>query len=245
MIKIVAYISSRNRKSNTFKYANQIIQKLEHYDNVQATVYTPNNLQIKPCQGCQSCFSKGFCWQKDDLDKLLKKISEADIFIIGSPVYLHSMNSDCKALFDRMAYQSHFLSLQGKRTVVISTCSSNGHNTVINEISKIIQILGGSVITKSNAAWAIPNQLNNLEWLENKTDDIAKDIFESLNGSFKISQFTQNIFETYRNKMKHFISLDLSNHEVEFWKNTGMINYDSFQEYCNSKSSMINRIENS
>lgn len=200
MIKIVAYISSRNRKSNTFKYANQIIQKLEHYDNVQATVYTPNNLQIKPCQGCQ---------------------------------------------IDRMAYQSHFLSLQGKRTVVISTCSSNGHNTVINEISKIIQILGGSVITKSNAAWAIPNQLNNLEWLENKTDDIAKDIFESLNGSFKISQFTQNIFETYRNKMKHFISLDLSNHEVEFWKNTGMINYDSFQEYCNSKSSMINRIENS
>ncbi|MBO8565677.1 NAD(P)H-dependent oxidoreductase, partial [Staphylococcus aureus] len=75
---------------------------------------------------------------KDDLKVLQNKILESDIFIIASPVYIHSMSADLKLFLERSAWWSHTLRLQGKPVIVMSTCSSNGVKTVIEPLSKVI-----------------------------------------------------------------------------------------------------------
>lgn len=61
-------------------------------------------LNIKPCQGCFTCWTKtpGKCIHKDDMEKILPIIAESDMLIIATPVYLDGMTGPMKTFIDRM-----------------------------------------------------------------------------------------------------------------------------------------------
>ena len=64
-------------------------------------VYT---LDIKPCRGCLSCWAStpGKCIQKDDMESILPLVSEADLLIIATPVYVDGMTGPMKTFLDRL-----------------------------------------------------------------------------------------------------------------------------------------------
>ncbi len=60
------------------------------------------DLQIRPCIGCLKCRPDKPCvLPKDDAHILAEKIKEADLLIIGSPVYWGNMPGTLKLFFDR------------------------------------------------------------------------------------------------------------------------------------------------
>ncbi len=75
------------------------------------TVINPNyrietvriqDLEIRPCIGCLKCRPDKPCiLPKDDANILAEKIKEADLLIIGSPVYWGNMPGTLKLFFDR------------------------------------------------------------------------------------------------------------------------------------------------
>jgi len=67
------------------------------------TIYV-YQLDIKPCQGCFTCWTKtpGKCIHKDDMENLLPLIAESDILIIATPVYLDGMTGPMKIFIDRI-----------------------------------------------------------------------------------------------------------------------------------------------
>ena len=72
-------------------------------DKVQM-VYT-NDLSIKPCIGCMVCRTKGACvLGKDDSQRVLKMMQEADAIIMGAPCYWGNIPGQMKLLFDRIVY---------------------------------------------------------------------------------------------------------------------------------------------
>jgi len=60
-------------------------------------------LNVNPCQGCFSCWSKtpGQCIHKDDVEELLPLVADSDIIILATPVYVDGMTGPLKTLLDR------------------------------------------------------------------------------------------------------------------------------------------------
>ena len=60
-----------------------------------------NDYQINFCRGCGVCNTTHKCVQNDDMVKILDKIVNADVIVMGTPVYFYNMNGQMKTLIDR------------------------------------------------------------------------------------------------------------------------------------------------
>ncbi|MDO4554502.1 MAG: flavodoxin family protein [Lachnospiraceae bacterium] len=66
------------------------------------------DLQYKGCISCFSCKRKGHtgngCAMKDELTYVLKKAQEADVLILGSPIYYMNITSGMTAFLERLIF---------------------------------------------------------------------------------------------------------------------------------------------
>ncbi|MBD3379191.1 MAG: hypothetical protein GF408_01870, partial [Candidatus Omnitrophica bacterium] len=59
------------------------------------------DLDIEPCTGCCACHRRGVCVIEDDHPPLIGKMAEADVVVMGSPVYWSNITSEAKKFLDR------------------------------------------------------------------------------------------------------------------------------------------------
>lgn len=79
----------------------------------------------KPFKGCVSCFAckvknskcNGLCAFRDELRPLLEKAYEADIIVIGSPVYFNGATAGTRAFLERLMFpiDTYLVDEAGKR----------------------------------------------------------------------------------------------------------------------------------
>ncbi|MBU3959057.1 MAG: flavodoxin family protein [Candidatus Omnitrophica bacterium] len=60
-----------------------------------------NQLRFSPCQECQEIRDDGTCIIEDELQPLYRKIDEADIIILASPIFFGSLSAQAKMMIDR------------------------------------------------------------------------------------------------------------------------------------------------
>lgn len=236
MKKIVVLIGSRSKKGNTATFVRRILSDLPE-NGFEIEYLFPQDFQISPCLGCQQCFIRARCVQKDELNLLQEKILSADVFVIASPVYLHYMTADLKLILEKSSWWAHTLRLQGKPVVVLSTCGTNGHNTVIEPLSQIMNFMGGNVIAKSNAA-QVPSQMDNENWLKGVADEINRRIIKYSDMPPQSNDLLEKIFYSAKWSMQKqeevFKNVEIEKGELNYWQKTGMINFDTFGEYLAS-----------
>ena len=144
-MKILAINGSpKGKRSNTWRLTSAFLEGItiqEENDGAQAPeIETLNigSLNLKPCLGCFSCWSKtpGECCIRDDMQGVINKILWADVVVWSFPLYYFGLPGQLKTLIDRQLPMSlPFMStetesgghpsrydMSGKRTVVISTC---------------------------------------------------------------------------------------------------------------------------
>ena len=136
--------SPKGERSNTWRLTSAFLQGItaqEESARRQAPVVETLNvgtLNIKPCLGCFSCWSKtpGTCCLHDDMQLVIEKILWADVIVWSFPLYYFGLPGPLKNLIDRQLPMSlPFMSAEtesgghpsrydmgGKRTVVVSTC---------------------------------------------------------------------------------------------------------------------------
>ena len=239
MKKIFVYNGSRRINGNTDKFVKHITDKLDK-EVFEVEHAHPQDYNIAPCMGCGECFRKAGCVNRDDLEKLQGKILESDVFIAASPVYMHYCTADMKLLIDKSAWWAHTFRLQGKPVVILSTCETNGHDTVIKPFYKFFTCMGGNVIACSNAA-RFPNQRNNEEWMENTSRDIADRIKKYAFIPHSSNEDIEKIFVNTRalncdlRDRVNITNIKPENGEYDYWCDTGMIDYETFDEYLNEK----------
>lgn len=83
--------SPKGNNSSTFKATKAFVEGIILADSSYEAEYVwINDLNIKPCLGCLSCWGRtpGECVIKnDDASVMIKKIIECDIFIESYPLY--------------------------------------------------------------------------------------------------------------------------------------------------------------
>lgn len=238
MKKIFMLIGSRRKKGNTAKFIKRIVDSLSE-NEFEVEYAFPQDYKLKPCTGCNTCFITTQCVSKDELNLLHEKILNADVLIVASPVYLHYMTADLKLILDKSPWWAHTMRLQGKPVVILSTCSSNGHNTVIEPLSKIINMMGGNVIATSNAA-QIPHQIDNEEWLSDVSNQIANRIGKYAYLPPQSNKFLEQVFSITKLAILQQVEVSKNNNveagEAKFWRETGMLDFNNFADYLASKS---------
>lgn len=62
-----------------------------------------SDLEIAPCLACLTCMHKtpGVCAQKDGMDKIYPLLKQADVLVLGAPVYADTMSAGLKAVLER------------------------------------------------------------------------------------------------------------------------------------------------
>lgn len=136
--------SPKGKRSNTWRLTSAFLDGIiawEENGRKQAPAIETlnvNALDIKPCLGCFSCWSKtpGMCCIHDDMQAVIEKVLWADVVIWSFPLYYFGLPGQLKNLIDRQLPMSlPFMSaetesgghpsrydMSGKRTVVVSTC---------------------------------------------------------------------------------------------------------------------------
>jgi multimeric flavodoxin WrbA len=136
-----------------------------------------------PCLSCNNCFLKGNCVQdnNDSMGLIKEKILEADLIILGSPVFAHNVSGDMKTFIDRISYWLHVFRLANKKSITITTSASNGNINVNNYLSKILTMLGSQNILDIKITTMIPNLLNDTEFMKDELINYVDLICNELN----------------------------------------------------------------
>lgn len=103
-MKIIG-ISGSPRKNGNTEILVQEALKAASEKGAKTEFISLAGKNIKPCNGCGTCYtekSKGICAIKDDdLPGIYEVMRQSDGIIIGSPVYFLSVTAQLKAFFDR------------------------------------------------------------------------------------------------------------------------------------------------
>ncbi len=70
-------------------------------------LYRVADKNIKPCDGCGSCFKTGECHIRDDMQELYEKLLQAEGIVFGTPVYFYNMTAQGKTVIDRTIALGH------------------------------------------------------------------------------------------------------------------------------------------
>jgi multimeric flavodoxin WrbA len=99
-MKVLAVIASNRRNGNVARLAQQILDGARARGHA-TEILNLYDYEIKNCIGCWKCVEKGTCILNDGLERVLLKLKDADVVILGSPVYWGNVTGIMKTFFDR------------------------------------------------------------------------------------------------------------------------------------------------
>ena len=90
-------------KGNTALILNPFLEGMKE-EGAEVELFYTRKLNINPCTGEFNCWLKtpGKCYQNDDMNILYPKITEADVIVFATPVYVDGVTGPMKNLIDRM-----------------------------------------------------------------------------------------------------------------------------------------------
>ena len=102
MSKIIVLAGSPRKDGNTDRLVAAFVKGAEKNNEVE--VISVHDYKVNPCIGCNSCFVRegNKCFQDDDMQQIYKKLSQADILLIASPVYFYGISAQLKTIIDRL-----------------------------------------------------------------------------------------------------------------------------------------------
>lgn len=223
MGKGIILAESRNINSRVFRYTQFLTQEFKLLE-----VIDPLNYNMSPCTGCKECFSKGECpldiQINDKGAEVKRKLINADIIIIISPVYAHNVTSDFKLLVDRISYWLHIFKLLGKPFIILTTTASNGETFVNNYINKIFSFLGACRIYNETFF-----ESDSFICEKEKLESIVAVIRDFLDGKIEIEMtlVQEKIYQAYKDVYSRYPK---ESYEYKYWLENGFFDQDTLQD---------------
>lgn len=103
-MKIVAINGSpKMGDGNTAMILNPFLDGMREA-GAEVELFYAKNLKIRPCQGDYICWLKtpGKCIHQDDMQRLLPRLAQADVWVFATPVYFDGISGALKKILERM-----------------------------------------------------------------------------------------------------------------------------------------------
>lgn len=232
--KIVAIVGSNNKNSVTNLVISKLLNNIKfHNQSYDYEIIHLGNYDIKYCEGCETCFKRGFCRidKKDDFATIRRKLEESDIIFFASPVYVHNVSGIMKTFFDRMAVSCHLLDLAGKLGFTLTTTYSNGQENV----KLYLKDLQSSIGVKNLNNYEYIRAIESIdEFTEMNTLKFFKDIESNFGYTNKYLEEKFNQLRNMYGKIdeKSFDIDEINIYEWEYWNKQWVKECRSFQEFA-------------
>lgn len=151
-MKAIAFNGSPRPLGNTFFLLSTVLGELAAR-GIDTKLIQAGGRDIHGCIACDKCRKSPTpkCVFNDDIiNQALVDIAEADILILGSPVYFGGLSAQMKAFIDRVGYASrpHKL-LKGKICASVVAVRRNGALTAFNSMNNLFTISEGIIVGSS------------------------------------------------------------------------------------------------
>lgn len=100
-VKVIGIIGSPRKGGNTEILVERVLQGASDR-GAEVVVFRLNELNIKGCQGCNSCKRGNRCVQEDDMQEIYRELLLARGVVIGSPIYIGCVTAQTKVFLDRL-----------------------------------------------------------------------------------------------------------------------------------------------
>ena len=122
--KVVVLSSSPRRGGNSDLLCDRFVKGAQKAGHHAEKIFLKDK-KINYCTGCGTCFEKKKrCPQKDDMAGVLEKMIAADVIVMATPVYFHTMCAQMKTLIDRTC--SRYTEISNKEFYFIVTAADGG-----------------------------------------------------------------------------------------------------------------------
>jgi len=123
-------VGSYRENSNTRILVEKVLEVMEG----EKTVIQLRGMRINPYEG--------ECMRGDDLDAVIEAMRDADVIILGSPVYFSAVSAQMKALMDRTLCLWEDGALRGKVGAAVVVHSSEGGEQALLTLMRYFDAMG-------------------------------------------------------------------------------------------------------
>ena len=231
-MKVVGYAGSRSAFSKSICLGEKLKTMLRE-KNIEMELYTARNNVVEECRGCGKCFDEGLCPQdqEDSMEYIRKKILEADLIVLLSPVYLNNVSGAMKTFLDRIGSWVHTLALSGKMGIVVTVTDQSGQEFVSYYLQKLLLQMGCNVVGEYKVVEL--EELDQEEVIERIVSNIVKAFSDQ-------EQYisTADLENTFQYLKARFVNADMEqykdeSYEIKYWYDSGMAECETFQEVLN------------
>jgi multimeric flavodoxin WrbA len=130
-LKVVAFSGSPRAQGNTRTLLDEVLRGATS-EGATCEFVDVGSADIRPCKACQSCSTRGTCVQKDGMEQVYPKILEADVLVLGTPVYFWGPSAQMKTFIDRwyaLVSGRGRNELRGKKAVVVTAYGDTDPST--------------------------------------------------------------------------------------------------------------------
>ena len=99
-MKVLGIVCSPRKNGNTEILVKEALDSA-HKLGAETEMIKVSDVNITPCDGCETCDTTGECKIEDDMQGIYTKLLQSDGIIIGSPVYWWGVTAQAKIIIDR------------------------------------------------------------------------------------------------------------------------------------------------
>ncbi len=118
-MKVLGLVGSPRKGGNTDLLVSAVLYGAGSSGNEIEKLFL-YDFDISPCVDCRGCKKRDHkCVFKDGMKLLYPKLDEADVIILGTPLYWYGPTAKMKLLIDRLRPYTASGKLKGKRAVLV------------------------------------------------------------------------------------------------------------------------------
>ena len=219
----IVMIHGQSHKGNTYTVAKELADKI---GGEIREFFLPRDFD-KPCNGCFTCFQKDLthCPHYKELEPMVTAISESDLLILESPVYVYHATGQMMNFLDHFGtwwvVHRPVEALSQKQAVVIATAAGGGMKSTVKDMADSLEMWGIRKIYKLGIGVQavkpeeIPERIRHK--IHRKTDALARKIRKN-DGKRGYNGRAKKWFYLMRFAHKHFAPAEP---DYGYWESRG------------------------
>ena len=140
-LKALLVNGSPRAKGCTFTALTELKKTLEA-EGIEAELIHVGQKEIRGCIACRKCAQTGKCIFDDVVNEVAPKLTEADAFVIGAPVYFASPAGGAISFLDRLFFSTLGVDKTMKVGAAVVTCRRGGNTASFDALNKYFTMTG-------------------------------------------------------------------------------------------------------
>lgn len=101
MAKVLAVVGSPRPGGNSDLLTGSFLTGARERGVESVEIIYLNQLNLRPCQGCDGCATDGICIIADDMQEIYRQVQTASGVLLASPIYFEGLSAQAKIFIDR------------------------------------------------------------------------------------------------------------------------------------------------